>query len=261
MNIFTTEPRHAGLPRWRRLSVLIAGLGLGLGLSGAALAQDRFGDPPAVNPAPGSGSQPGQRPGGSAPQGYGQANNPAPAQTGNPADAERRDMGVAPPAGLHSGAMHGPTPNSIPGGQLVTTQGLVSLLARRDVKALVFDVLGGPETLPEAQFAVPAHQPGSFDDQTQREFGQYLKQVTQGRQDTPLVFYCASVQCWMSYNAALRAIRMGFSNVLWYRGGLEAWKAAGQPVRRQGGMPGGPTGGQNGPGAGQGNDGTRPGGR
>jgi len=68
----------------------------------------------------------------------------------------------------------------------------------------------------------------------QREFGAYLRQVTQGRQDVPLVFYCASAMCWMSYNAALRAIRMGYQKVGWYRGGVEAWKEAGLPIERAG---------------------------
>ena len=106
--------------------------------------------------------------------------------------------------------MHGPTPASIPGGRLITTAQLVQALRGPAAgRPLIFDVLGGPERLPGAQNAVPAHQPGSFDDDTQREFGRYLQQVTQGRMDMPLVFYCASTQCWMSYNAALRAITMG----------------------------------------------------
>jgi PQQ-dependent catabolism-associated CXXCW motif protein len=54
--------------------------------------------------------------------------------------------------------------------------------------------------------------------------------MTNNNKEVPLIFYCQSNQCWMSYNAALRAIHMGYTNVLWYRGGLEAWKAAGQPV-------------------------------
>jgi PQQ-dependent catabolism-associated CXXCW motif protein len=152
--------------------------------------------------------------------------------------AERQDHGVRPPAALHGGAMHGPTPTTIPGGQLITTRGLVALLQAGtpgSARPLVFDVLGGPEILPGAQYAVPAHQGGSFDDRTQREFGQYLQQVTQGRQDQPLVFYCASTQCWMSYNAALRAIRMGHRQVYWYRGGIEAWKQAGLAVSPAGG--------------------------
>lgn len=55
--------------------------------------------------------------------------------------------------------------------------------------------------------------------------------MTGGNRETPLVLYCLSNQCWMSYNAALRAIHLGYTNVLWYRGGLEAWKAAGQATQ------------------------------
>jgi hypothetical protein len=33
-----------------------------------------------------------------------------------------------------------------------------------------------------------------------------------------------NTHCWMSYNAALRAIHLGFRQVYWYRGGIEAWQ-------------------------------------
>ncbi len=147
---------------------------------------------------------------------------------------ERRDMKVAPTAMLHSGAMHGPTPTSIPGGRLVTTREIYEMVRRtrgdRSTAPRSFDILGGPERLPGALAAVPAGQPGSFDDPTQREFGQFLQGVTQGRKDLPMIFYCASNECWLSYNAALRAIKLGYTNVLWYRGGLEAWKYAKLPL-------------------------------
>ena len=59
---------------------------------------------------------------------------------------ERQDMGVRAPQGLHAGAMHGPTPNQIPGGQVITTKGLLPLL-QQGVSVHVFDVLGGPAAL------------------------------------------------------------------------------------------------------------------
>lgn len=145
--------------------------------------------------------------------------------------AERQDMGVAPTAQLKSGGLHGPTPNQLPRGRLVTTPELVQLMRDSNSGVLVFDVLGGPRRLPNAIPVVPASQGGSFDDAVQRDFGNYLQQVTQGRKDRPMVFYCQSVQCWMSYNAALRATRLGYSNVLWYRGGIEAWEQAGGPMQ------------------------------
>ena len=143
---------------------------------------------------------------------------------------ERQDMGVPPSSQLKSGGLHGPTPNQLPGGRLVTTPELVQLMQDTNSGVLVFDVLGGPQRLPNAIPVVPASQGGSYDDQVQRDFGNYLQQVTQGRKDRPMVFYCQSVQCWMSYNAALRATRLGYTNVLWYRGGIEAWQQAGGPL-------------------------------
>lgn len=152
--------------------------------------------------------------------------------------AEQQDMGVPATSQLKSGGLHGPTPNQLPGGRLVTTPELVQLLKNPQQGTLVFDVLGGPQMLPNAIPVVPASQGGSFDDQVQRDFGQYLQQVTQGRKDRPMVFYCQSNQCWMSYNAALRATRLGYTNVLWYRGGIEAWQQAGGPLMSpQGGAP------------------------
>ncbi|MGE0313503.1 MAG: rhodanese-like domain-containing protein [Lautropia sp.] len=147
------------------------------------------------------------------------------------APVERAEFGVAPTQRLHDGAMHGPTPASIPGGQVITTQGLIALVERRQVPVLVFDVLGQPQSLPNAIAAAWLARPGSFDDDVQRQATQWLAGLTRGRTDLPLVFYCLSRECWMSYNAALRAIRAGYTNVLWYRGGVEAWTAAGLPLQ------------------------------
>lgn len=220
-------------------------------LAAPAHAQDSFGAPqPQPRPQPQQPQyppqaeqyppQPGQYP--AQPGRY-----PPPPQAGPPAgndalarlvQAERQDMGVPPTGQLKSGGLHGPTPNQLPGGRLVTTPELVQLMQDANSGVLVFDVLGGPQQLPNAIPVVPASQGGSFDDQVQRDFGNYLQQVTQGRKDRPMVFYCQSVQCWMSYNAALRATRLGYTNVLWYRGGIEAWQQAGGPLAGPGGMPG-----------------------
>ena len=44
------------------------------------------------------------------------------------------------------------------------------------------------------------------------------------------MFFSRDAQHWEGYNAALRAIEMGYSGVYWYRGGIAAWKAADQPL-------------------------------
>ncbi len=144
---------------------------------------------------------------------------------------ERQELGVTPMTGLQSANMNAPTPASIQGGQVITTQGLVSLLAQSGVgPVLVLDILGGPQRIPGAQYALPAAQGGAFDDRTQQQFAEYLQQATGGNHAMPIVTYCQSRECWMSYNAALRAIALGYSNVLWYRGGMQAWTLAGRPL-------------------------------
>ncbi len=145
---------------------------------------------------------------------------------------ERQDFGVAPTKQLHAGAMHGPTPASIPGGQVITTKGLAALVQGRQAPFVIFDVLGQAEVLPNAVPAAWLSQPGTFDDAVQQQASQWLAQQTQGRKGVALVFYCLSRECWMSYNAALRAIHAGYTNVLWYRGGIEAWKFAGLPTQQ-----------------------------
>ena len=208
----------------------------------AAQAQDSFGEaarqPPAQSPSPPPQQQPQpqQMPTAQPPPGFGQPGFGGAASGANGgADqlsiAERQDFGVAPSAQLHAGQMHGPTPASIPGGQVITTRGLVELMRGGQAPFLVLDVLGGAERIQGAQYAVPAAQAGSFNDATQQQFAQFLAQATGGNLQYPLVLYCLSTQCWMSYNAALRAINLGYTNVLWYRGGIEAWKQAGMPVQ------------------------------
>jgi PQQ-dependent catabolism-associated CXXCW motif protein len=44
-----------------------------------------------------------------------------------------------------------------------------------------------------------------------------------------LVFYCQR-QCWMSWNAAKRALAEGFAPVAWYPDGADGWAEAGYPL-------------------------------
>ncbi len=144
---------------------------------------------------------------------------------------ERQDMGAPPTRNLHTGSMHSATPNQIPGGQVITTKELIQLLQNGlGAGVVVLDILGSSRRLPNAIFAAQASHAGTFDDPIQQQFGQLLQQATHGNHDAPLVLYCQGPQCWNSYNASLRAISLGYRNVLWYRGGLEAWQRAGLPL-------------------------------
>lgn len=53
-----------------------------------------------------------------------------------------------------------------------------------------------------------------------------LERATGGDLAAPVVIFCRK-DCWMSWNAARRAVAAGYSGVRWFPGGLEDWQAAG----------------------------------
>lgn len=57
-------------------------------------------------------------------------------------------------------------------------------------------------------------------------FRRNLSALTNGNKAKPLVFFCLR-NCWMSWNAAKRALSYGYSNVAWYRDGTDGWQEAG----------------------------------
>jgi PQQ-dependent catabolism-associated CXXCW motif protein len=52
-----------------------------------------------------------------------------------------------------------------------------------------------------------------------------LSRLTGGDQGKMLVIYCLR-DCWMSWNAAKRAMAMGYRNVVWYPDGTDGWEDA-----------------------------------
>jgi len=152
-------------------------------------------------------------------------------------EEERRDFGVRPQSLLNNHGLSGPTPTSIPGGYVISTAELDDILYEywRDPRQrlLVFDVSGPqgpPFTLPGAALLYGAELGGDFRDEIQFSLTELLDRLTGGDFEYPMVFYCAGAKCWNSYNAALRAIHLGYRRVYWYRGGLWAWREAGIDV-------------------------------
>jgi len=143
---------------------------------------------------------------------------------------EDRSWGISPPPGYRAGSYHGPTPDDIPGARVIRTAALQALIERQPRPMLV-DVLSGPahRTLPGS---VWLHNGGlgDFDAKEERRFLDTLALLVGNDKSRPVVFFCSGVQCWLSYNAALRAARAGYGEVYWYRGGIDAWRAAGLPT-------------------------------
>ena len=61
-------------------------------------------------------------------------------------------------------------------------------------------------------------------------FDEELAGLAGGDKGRPIVFYC-DANCWMSWNAAKRAMsELGYTNVYWYPEGVQGWKAAGRAL-------------------------------
>lgn len=56
-----------------------------------------------------------------------------------------------------------------------------------------------------------------------------LARASGGDKAKLLVMYCEA-SCWMSWNAAKRALSYGYSNVAWYPEGTDFWEAADLPL-------------------------------
>lgn len=56
-----------------------------------------------------------------------------------------------------------------------------------------------------------------------------LARASRGDPSVPLVIYCLA-DCWMSWNAAKRALSYGYRNVAWFPEGTDGWERASLPL-------------------------------
>lgn len=150
---------------------------------------------------------------------------------------EDKDWGVPPRNQLRTDRYHAPTPRELPGARTITTMQLRAMQSQSPAPVLI-DVLGGSghRTIRGSHWLSGA---GLGVGAAERERLRLdLEKLTAGRKAAPLVFFCLSSECWLSYNAGLSAIELGYTNVHWFRGGTVAWQRAefetveAQPYRR-----------------------------
>ena len=146
---------------------------------------------------------------------------------------EEHDWGIPPTKELRQQSYSAPTPLAIPGASIITTVQLQALL-KSTPETILIDVAAGDGhvTLRGAYWLPGAGRGNHFFDPLQAQLAEYLAQLSKGDKTRPLVFFCVSAQCWLSYNASLRASILGYSRVYWYRGGIEAWNEAGLPLAK-----------------------------
>ena len=72
---------------------------------------------------------------------------------------------------------------------------------------------------------------GTLDAAAQVQFDTGLAAASGGDRDAPMVFLCRDA-CWMSWNAARRAVAAGYTRVYWYPDGSTGWTFWGWPTER-----------------------------
>jgi rhodanese-related sulfurtransferase len=124
------------------------------------------------------------------------------------------------------------TPGSIAGITSIATKDLVAQLIS-EAPPYIIDVLAlGNETLPSAQaiaFGGVHLEDAAKEQELTARFLSLLALLAPDK-TRPIVFFCLDRESWRSVNAAQRALEAGYTRVLWYRGGLQSWKAAGLPT-------------------------------
>ena len=142
---------------------------------------------------------------------------------------EDHNWGVAPTTRMRTENLRAPTPSQIQGGKVVRTVELQKMLTAKERPYLIDVASGGHRTLAGA-FWLDGAGAGNLSPEQHKRFLKAVASFAGGRKSRALVFLCEDAQCWLAHNAARRAITAGYTNVMWYRGGVAAWRAAGQKL-------------------------------
>lgn len=147
---------------------------------------------------------------------------------GNPLNLAMNTAGPGDFKGIAS--MLNTTPTSLPGARIVATAEAKTLMAS-GVK--VYDVRLKEEF-------DHGHIPGAiflpYGESSAKEVGfdpaddKFDLSKLPADKNTTFIMYCDGTICWKSYKSSQLAIKNGWKNVIWFRGGFPEWKEAGMPV-------------------------------
>ncbi|TIX93419.1 MAG: PQQ-dependent catabolism-associated CXXCW motif protein [Mesorhizobium sp.] len=153
---------------------------------------------------------------------------------------------VAEPGGYRMNDYRAPVPQTLRGASVVTTAEAEALW--REKKAVFFDVMPNtpkPANLPAGTIwrdTIRKDIPGStwlanvgygaISEETANYFRQGLAAEADADKSRAILFYCMT-NCWMSWNAAKRAVEWGYSSVIWYPPGADGWERANLPLEEK----------------------------
>jgi PQQ-dependent catabolism-associated CXXCW motif protein len=150
---------------------------------------------------------------------------------------------VAEPDNYRTDNYRTPVPATLQGARVLSTAEADALW--RDGKVVFIDVLPQPpkpSNLPAGtlwrdrprqnipgSIWLPDTGYGALAALTEAYFREGLADASGGDLGKPLVIYCQA-DCWMSWNAAKRALSYGYRNVAWYPDGTDGWQSANLPL-------------------------------
>lgn len=165
--------------------------------------------------------------------------------SGAPLAASAAADAVPVPEGYRMTDYRAPTPEALPGAVTVDTAQARALVEGgiEGGKAVAINVLkldrstlpGGPWIVAKPFQQIPGGVwlpnvgLGALTPELDGYFRANLDRLTKGSRDRGVLFYCLA-DCWMSWNAAKRAMEMGYRQVYWYRDGMDGWAEAGLPT-------------------------------
>jgi PQQ-dependent catabolism-associated CXXCW motif protein len=151
---------------------------------------------------------------------------------------------VPEPPGYRMQNYRAPTPTQLAGTRVVTTREAEELWKTGAAFVDVLPHAPRPDNLPPGtiwrekprvdilgSIWLPDTGYGALAASTELYLRNGLARITRGNQSQWLVIYCQK-DCWMSWNAAKRALTMGYSNVAWYPDGTDGWQASGLPMQQ-----------------------------
>lgn len=140
--------------------------------------------------------------------------------------------GATSASGLRTQKMQDMTPQKIDGVKTYATQELAVALKSSRPPVLVDVWAGANVAIPTALTVLRgglAFEDAAADKAFEVRFGGLLKLLSPDPAQ-PVVFYCQSRDCWLAVNASMRARQLGYTQVGWYRGGMDSWRAANLPT-------------------------------
>lgn len=147
------------------------------------------------------------------------------------------------PEGYRQEPYLAPTPSTLRGASVLTTAQAAELWKSKS--AVFIDVLphapkpagllagtiwrDKPHSSIPGAIWLPNVGQGALAPETELYFKRSLADLTRRDQDKPLVIFCKR-NCWMSWNAAKRALSYGYRRVSWYPDGVEGWSEYALPL-------------------------------